>query len=143
MPRFPTHVILGPRHVHPGVNTPADYRRAHVNALEQGRRQYPNLDWPSPWRSVARTRVIVAGGAWQVPCATSDCVNFPAYDPEWGIACCWECGAVYELAPPEEWREAERVLVNRPARALRNWNWPALETIEMLRAQNREQGDPD
>lgn len=144
MPRFPS-CLLGPQHVHPGVRTVEDYRRRQAVVMATGRAAYPNLDWPVPWVSADRPAVHVAGGMWQVRCTTPGCQDFPAASREWQTACCLNCGAIYErLVFPVDAAEIERVLVQRPHLHTRNWNWPEPgETVEDLRAQNREQGDPD
>lgn len=131
--------------MHPGVNTLEDYRRKHAEALARGRLAYPNLDWPTPWVSSVHPPVFVSGGMWQVRCATPGCGNAPMVSPEWRVALCWDCGAVYEgLAIPADAAEIERVLVLRQHLGWRNWNWPMLdgsESVDVLRAQNLEMGD--
>lgn len=144
MPLLPK-CLLGPRHLHPGVNSSEDYRRRQYEVLAKGRARYPHLIWPDPFPAAVVPPVMVADGAWKVRCVTPDCEEFPIASLEWRVARCLNCGAVYEgLVFPEDASEIERVLVNRPHMATRNWNWPTPgETVESLRAENRAHGDPD
>ncbi|MGE0464598.1 MAG: hypothetical protein AB7Q16_24790 [Vicinamibacterales bacterium] len=125
------------RHVHPGVRTPAEYHARQAQAITEGRRLYPELPWRDPWHSLERPPVFVSGGKWLIECA---CGNCPAVAPEWeGLACCYECGAVYTgLVLPPEADEIERLLVARPR--LGNRNWVPGEPLELLRLENRMHG---
>jgi hypothetical protein len=60
--------------------------------------------------------------------------------PEWrGLACCYECGAIYErLELPAKADEIERLLVARPDLQTRNWRQG--ETVADLHAENRAHG---
>ncbi len=126
-----------PRHVHPGVRTPADYRARQAQAIRDGRALYPDLPWRDPWPCAERPPVFVSGGKWLVVCA---CGNCPSVAPEWaGLACCYECGAMYEgLVLPGRAAEIEQALVVRPGLAARHWT-PAL-SVEDLLAENAAQG---
>lgn len=136
MPLLP-HCLLGPRHIHPGVHSEADYRRAHAEAIKQGRRKYPNLVWHDPWSATVRPPVFVAGGLVQIRCVTPGCGNCPSVSPDWRVALCWDCGAVYEqLEISAEFAAIERLLVARPEVATRNW-LPG-ETIADLARENAE-----
>lgn len=121
-----------PRHVHPGVSSASDYRQRQAEAIRTGRSLYPALPWREPWVCVARPVVFVSGGKWLVECA---CGNCPSVAPEWdGLACCYECGAVYEgLAMPAEADAIEQALVRRPTLAARYWN-PAMSVADLLAA---------
>lgn len=149
MPLLP-HCLLGPTHVHPSVVSAADYYRRQQAHLAHGRRLYPALVWPAPWRPAVTPAVFVSEGWWKVCCVTPACQaqgDHPSLSIEWRVAICLNCGAVYEEVPiPAEATEIARVLVHRPDPRTRNWNWPMLdgsETVETLRAQNRAAGDPD
>lgn len=76
-------------------------------------------------------------GTWKLPCS---CGEHPSYDPDWQLAACFGCGSVYEhVAPPEDWQEAERLLMLRPDYLTRNW-WHVdgcMETLDQLRDENR------
>ena len=136
---LPPKCLLGPRHLHPGVNTEADYRRAHRDAIARGRARYPNLEWPEPWLALFAPSAFVAGGMWQLRCATVGCTNCPSVSPEWRLALCWDCGAVYERVPlPVDIEAIERVLMRRPDVSSRNWL--PTETVEDLVRENAEHG---
>lgn len=137
MPLVPDY-LLGPHHVHPGVNTEADYRRQQAETIARGRALYQNLPWRDPWRwTGSLPSVRVAQGAWQIECATG-CGNFPSVSPEWGIALCYDCGAVYEDIMIPEAAEIERLLVRR--QRLANRNWLPGETVADLARGNAAHG---
>ena len=74
---------------------------------------------------------------WVVHCPVCD--NRPVYG--WGIACCFECGAIYEgLTLSEDAAEITRILELRPKLSQRNWL--PTETLADLQAQNIEIGVP-
>jgi len=148
MPMAP-RCVLGPRHLHPGVQTEEDYRRCHAEAIAKGRKKYPNLDWRDPWLTVIRPPVYVTHGMAQIRCATPGCGNCPSVSLEWRLALCWDCGAVYEgVEVPADFALAEAVLVCRPSLATRNWRVAQdggideTEAVEDLLVQNRAAGDP-
>jgi|TARA_Y100000310_G_scaffold98201_1_gene95919 hypothetical protein len=134
---LPTDHLLRPRELHPRVRTAADYRTQQRIAIEQKMQEFPGLNWERPWRHIGAGVVKVSDSQWQIVCI---CGNYPLYDPEWQLACCYSCGAIYEQAPPEEWREIERVLVARPKLGMRHW-LPG-ETLADLVAENLAHGDP-
>ena len=136
--------MLGPEHLIQGVTSAETYRLAFERHCTEGRRRYPGLVWPRAFRSVAAVQPIVSGGSWKVPCATPDCGEFPLVKFEWGgLAICFACGAIYEgVQPPADRAEIERVLLQRHQPHTRNWSWPFPETVDDLRAQNIEQGEP-
>ncbi len=128
--------LMGPRHVHPNVNTAEDYRQRHEAAIRKGRQMYPNLPWRDPWRVTGPLPdVFVAGGMWQLRCG---CGNCPSVSPEWGVARCWDCGAVYEGIVIPRAAAIERVLLRRPVLSTRNWA-PG-ETVADLERENAEHG---
>lgn len=149
MPLAP-RCLLGPRHIHPGVNTAADYREQQQAAIDRGRAKYPNLEWPAPWRVEGLFPVVyVAGGMLQIRCATPGCGNCPSVSPEWRLALCWDCGAVYEsLEIPADLDRAEQVLLCRPVLGTRNWRIASDgtllpdETVDALITHNLEAGNP-
>lgn len=127
---------MGPRHVHPLVQTVDDYAQRQRQAISRGRANYPNMPWRDPWTCDAPAVAFVSGGAWQVPCA---CGNCPSASPEWRTARCFECGAVYFAVQfPRDLEEIERLLVLRPSLATRNWT-PA-ETMFDLKVENEQHG---
>ena len=135
---IPTDVLLRPRHIYPDVSTPAHYLAAQAIAIVQKMQHFPNLRWREPFFSAVTVPVKVSDGHVQVVCA---CGNYPAYDPEWQLACCFTCGAIYRQAPPDGWTEIERVLLSRPLQNTRHML--VGQTLDELRAENREHGDPD
>lgn len=113
------------------VASPVEYQRAQREFLQA---QIP----PQPVL-VATTMppVYVEGWKWCIVCEASDCDNRPAYG--WGIACCFECGRVYEgLTLPDEADEIERILSLRPKLSQRSWL--PTETTADLQAQNETLG---
>jgi hypothetical protein len=121
------------------VRTADAYRAAQAAQIKEGRRRHPALHWRDPFTYTGPDRVVilVTGGAWKVVCP--DCGNAPAYDPEWQLACCFECGARFEgLAPPADAAQIEALLMARPRVSTRNWM--PRDTIADLVAENRAHG---
>jgi len=84
--------IMTPRHVH-NASSQEDYRLKQKIYIQQGRAARPELKWCDPWLSLDHPEVLIAGGKWLVFCG---CGNYPSVDPGWRLACCFECGAIYE-----------------------------------------------
>ena len=130
--------ILRPKHIHPNVSSSDDYMREQYKSIGQKAHAFPHLNWRQPFVHSEVVPFKVSDGHWQVVC---ECGNHPAYDPEWELACCFTCGAIYEQEPPDDWEEIERVLLNRPKQ--NNRHMLVGQTVEELKAENREHGDPD
>lgn len=125
-----------------GVKDATAYRFWQAATIEKNREKRPGLNWRNPFEADPDGAIAqVIGGRWVVPCTS--CKNDALYDPEWQLACCGECGAVFSnIAPPEDRVLAELVLMARAVDSSRNWN-PATETLAMLIQENREHGEPD
>lgn len=126
-------VIFRPVHV-PGIKarTPDEYRALQVRYLRMSGNTEP------PWLFIGEMRAHVGAGAWRVLCR---CGEAPPADPEWRLACCSGCGAIYEgVLFPEDIAAIEAVLLKRPNHVHRNWR--AGETVESLTAENVAHGDP-
>lgn len=130
--------LLGPHHVHPGVNTERQYRLAQAKAIRDGQERYQNLEWRQPWLYLgAAPEVIVSGGRWLIRCATPECGNYPSASPEWRLALCYDCGAIYEgLIFPDDIAEIERLLLLRPTLSTRNLL--PTDTVAQLERENAE-----
>jgi hypothetical protein len=130
-----------------GVSTPEVYRAAQAAFIRGMQAARPWLAWRDPFVSDAppASGAVISGGCWKVVCDA--CGNAPAYDPDWQLACCFECGAIYQnLPPPTDWDLAEQVLLSRAAMATRNW-WPGdvtqgNPTVATLVIENGERADP-
>lgn len=131
-------VLLTARHAHPNVRTAEDYLARQRETLEEGRRLYPHLVWPDPFRSHDTPLAFVSGGCWKVECTTPGCRNYPMVAPEWdGLACCYECGAIYEgVSLPPEAEAIEAILVERQEIGRRYWA-PGMTVFDLL-AQDME-----
>jgi hypothetical protein len=81
--------------------------------------------------------VFVAGGRWQLRCTTPECGNCPAVQPEWGLALCWDCGAIYEGLSVPDAEAIERVLLRR---LMVHRNWMPPETVADLERENLAHG---
>lgn len=113
------------------VTSATEYERAHREAM--ARRAL------SPVASAAQPPVYVDGWKWCLVCAGADCDNRPAVG--WGIACCFDCGAVYTgLTLPDAAAEIERILALRPKLSQRSWL--PTESIADLQAENLSLGVP-
>lgn len=126
---------MTPLHVH-GARSAADYRAKQKLYIAAARASMPALNWRDPWPATERPDVLIAAGKWLVPCA---CGNFPSVHPGWRLACCFECGAVYEdLVIPADAVAIAAVLVRRPRIQERGWIAP--QTVDHLRAENVAHG---
>jgi hypothetical protein len=135
---LPVDELLRPRHLHPRVNTPEDYLRAQRQSILAKRAAFPNLRWQLPWYAVEEVPLKICNSEWQLICP---CGNTPLYDPEWQLACCFSCGAIYRQAPPDDWREIEAVMVKR--HHIDHRHMLPGQTVEELRQENRDHGEPD
>jgi hypothetical protein len=127
--------IMTPLHVH-GVRTAAEYRAKQRAYISNGRTQAPALNWRDPWLSTETTDVIILAGKWLCWCT---CGNYPSVHPDWRLACCFECGAVYEnLSVPADAAAIAAVLAKRPRVANRAWVPP--QSLDELRDENRARG---
>lgn len=125
-----------PKHIH-NATTPEAYREIQRTFIAQMKQARPHWPWRDPWVYVGEPkRAIVTGGFWKLLC---DCGNAPSVEPSWKLACCFECGAMYEdVVIPDEWREIEATLLARPLMATRNW-LPG-ETVDELLSETSEHG---
>lgn len=104
------------------------------------------------YESDVRPPAYVSGGWWVCKCP---CGNAPSAHPPDGtdawpepVAVCLECGIVYRPLFPEDWREAEAVLLERPV-ANRHyfphaetaaWVGSPAQSVASLQAENRARG---
>lgn len=107
-----------PGHQH-NVPTRAAYAARQAAFIQAGRVRYPRLTWRDPVTVDDPIPAVISGGFWIVHCP---CGNGPAADPEWRLACCFECGAMYtSVVVPAAWRGIESALLERSEMATRNW----------------------
>ncbi len=125
--------ITGPRQAH-GARTPDEYleiQRTFIARLAASGRAPVASTYAAPDGAAA----YVSGGRWKVKCP---CGNAPSASPEWDLACCLECGAIFRrLAWPPERAQIEALLLARPAHAR---HWRPGETVAFLEAENAEHG---
>lgn len=109
---------MTPLHVH-GARTQDEYRSMQRRAIKNAIAMRPTLEWQEPWLADRGRFAWVSGGSWVVSC---DCGNAPSADPDWMLALCFECGAVYEqVAFPGNRAEIEAKLLARNPSA-RHWD---------------------
>lgn len=87
------------------------------------------------WSQDVRVRAEVNHGRWVAECAA--CHSGMFTHPEWRLACCAQCGAIYNGVDfPDAARLAEvtRLLLARPR--VENQNWKPGEAVWKLRAEN-------
>jgi hypothetical protein len=85
---------------------------------------------------LAPARLFVTHGVCFVQCPCGDC---PFADPDWQLACCLLCGAIYRhLVVPADFAAIEAALMRRPFPINRNW-MPG-ETLAAVLADNRANG---
>jgi hypothetical protein len=110
----------GPREIH-GVASAQGYRDAQAAWITAFLARYPVPSYsPHPAAGAPRLGPLVEWGTWKIACA--ECGNWPAYDTEWQLACCLECGAIYDtLAVDGDVAAIEAAL---ELRDLAERNWP-------------------
>lgn len=116
------------------VHSAKAYRKWQAGSIQRSKRERPSRPWRDPFVSQQTSHPQIRQGRWVLPCA---CGNAPSYDPEWQLACCPDCGAVYEgIAPPVDYLEIEQALMRRPR--MINRNYLPGETARSLRAETAE-----
>lgn len=127
--------ITGPLHAH-GVRTAEEYRAYQAHHIRQLQAARPVGPWGDPHAVTDPIVAVISGGRWVVICV---CGNAPSASPEWRLACCCECGRIYEAVSFPENREAiEAVLLLRPVSRTRNW--VPSETVADLEHENVAHG---
>lgn len=111
------------------VSTPTHYR------MWQG--VLVKLSGASVWLSEGGTEAFVNQGRWLAICRW--CKKGMLTRPDWGIACCAQCGAWYPeglVKFPENVGEITAALLVRPDPDSQNWD--NKQTVEDLLRENRE-----
>lgn len=79
----------------------------------------------------------IGNGAWRIHCR---CGERTHADPEWKLACCFGCGAIWtNVVFPENWQAIEDLLSKRVLQGTRNWQPP--ETYDDLVAEQVQHGE--
>lgn len=85
------------------------------------------------WHCIATPLAKVEHGRWMTHCV--HCHSGMLLHPEWKLACCITCGAVYSSVQfPAEYKAIESLLLERPLREFQNW-FPG-ETVQTLFQEN-------
>ncbi len=138
--KLPSYPAIGrpPHEFGAACTSPAAWVGMMTQHLRAFARQYPLKPHGTPHTETLTGSPLVRHGVWKIACS---CGEHPVYSPEWGLACCFHCGAVYDGIPlPPMLAEIERLLLLRPVMVHRNWCPP--ETVDDLRAENLAHGDP-
>lgn len=91
------------------------------------------------WTSPAPAQIgYVSLNRWVADCP--ECNSGAAAWPRNPEACCYGCGATFKVLFPPDWQAAAAVLEQR-AQKHRHWQ-PLAETLDDLKAENVEHGDP-
>lgn len=114
-----------------GVRTLEAFLAKQRDFIAHNRRGRPDLPWTDPKESDQRLAARVSGGKWVVDCP---CGNAPATHPDWRVAACFMCGAIYrEVVFPEQIREIEALLMKR---GRRHRHWVPTETVADVARDN-------
>lgn len=128
-------VIQTPAQIHGSqlgrtISTPEQLLAIHAAELKQHHKH-------EQWRYEQEVPAFISRNRWYLHCP--HCRGGVSCGPAWPIACCFECGAVFDhVWFPENWKEIEAVLLARPA--LDNRHWLLGETLEQLIEQNVSRG---
>lgn len=120
------------------ISDPDSYRASALDYLRE----------TGPIRRLTNRRkhpgAFVSCGRWVAQC---DCGSGASASPEWRLAICFECGAVYRPQFPVDWPEAETELLKRSDPNTRNWmpddesaqryGLDAPETVAMLTNESK------
>lgn len=124
--------LLGPEQLlfEPGrrVSSLAEYLGWHTSVVT-GR-------GGDPWDSPQPTKAYVNHGRWIADCVW--CGTGMLTRPDWGIACCGECGARYsasQLHFPERYDAIEKILLRRVRRDQQNWD--DRQNVDELKKENQ------
>lgn len=112
------------------INTPEDYKLwQRFNVLTRGDKIW-TPDNP-------HVLAYINHGRWVINCVA--CHKGVLTRPDWNLACCSECGAIYEgtITFPQDPR-IEQLLKLRPDRSTQSWDH--LQTAEDLLRENKELG---
>lgn len=80
-------------------------------------------------------QAYINDGRWVASC--SRCNSGIACSPGRNENMCLECGSMYEIIFPSNWRAVENVLLERK---MQNRNWHFGETVAELKAENDKHG---
>lgn len=137
-------IILTTRHVealwvgHDGRPVPLAERTPELLRRQQAAHVARNPATSAPQELADECEAYVGNGCWRVHCR---CGERTHADPEWGLACCFGCGAIWtRVAFPVDRLAIETLLVLRPVQATRNWRQP--ETLADLTQEQVAHGDP-
>jgi len=121
-----------------GCALPNSERNTLTLRLQQAEYVSRNPALSDPREIATEKLAFIGNGCWRIHC---ECGEATHTDPEWGIACCFGCGAIWtNVVFPENWRAIEDLLVQRRLQASRNWEAP--ETIETLTEEQIAHGEP-
>jgi len=126
--------LIGPESLAPAetrvpLATASEYRRWQMRSIRQRGGVVFESDKP--------VEAFVNHGRWMVHCAW--CANAPLTRPDWGLACCMECGAFYpadKVIFPEQTEEITTILCKRARRDQQNWTCESLEALQEENTRN-------
>lgn len=119
-----------------GADSPQAFVMLLITSLRQRRAARPtaHIAWPKPHPALFPAPITIRQGRWVLECP---CGSFNSYDPEWAFSVCLSCAAIYQQAPPAEWREIEACLMQRDQEARNYWQ---ADTLASLQRENQEHG---
>jgi hypothetical protein len=124
--------ILTAREQH-GVKSIGDYLAKHASYIARLNRHGARY---AVHEVTDRVPARIDANRWLVDCACGNCC---ATDAEWGIACCYACGAIYRsVIFPAAKETIEAVLLTRPRSMDRAWS--PNESLQDLVDENRRHG---
>lgn len=129
--------MRGPEWTH-GVPTTADELLAlQASTISANARRLPGRYGKVRPHEVSKEIVARCDhGRWVGDCG---CGSGVAASPEWSLACCFSCGAIYRrIVFPKDRAAIVAALAARPA--IENQNWLPGETVAQLLAENAAHG---
>jgi len=106
-------MVMGPRSVY-RVTTSLDWIVHAKDFLAR------NGKPPILVERVEQPPAFISAGRWVVKCLFP-CSGGMMASPEWNLAICYECGSLFRPIFPENWKEIESVISQRPTADVMNY----------------------
>src|SRR3990172_10517040 len=101
MPVYLTPAFIVTAAKHWEVAHPEALLRHHREWFQRLKLQHPSFEWPAPHQISVLLTPFVNAGRWMLQCP---CGDYPIVEPQWHMACCFQCGRSEERRVGKECR---------------------------------------